>query len=80
MATSLSHRRNSQKLNFLIFFEYESIKNNLIKYKCLSFNKYYSNKLLKNWKSDSKTPLRFFVMILIKLREAVYSYDYIDKW
>ena len=27
------------------FFEYESVKDNLIKYKCLSCNKYYSNKI-----------------------------------
>ena len=27
------------------FLEYESVKDNLIKYKCLSYNKHYSNKL-----------------------------------
>ena len=27
------------------FLEYESVKDNLIKYKCLSFNKDYLNKL-----------------------------------
>ena len=27
------------------FLEYESVKDNFIKYKCLSCNKYYSNKL-----------------------------------
>ena len=30
------------------FLEYESVKDNLIKYKCLSCNKNYSNKLMKN--------------------------------
>ena len=34
------------------FFEYESVKDNLRKYKCLSFNKDYSNKLMKNLKRD----------------------------
>ena len=29
------------------FLEYESVKDNFIKYKCLSCNKYYSNKLDK---------------------------------
>ena len=32
------------------FLEYESVKNNLIKYKCLSCNKDYSNKLDKKLK------------------------------
>ena len=44
------------------FFEYESDKDNLIKYKCLSCNKDYSN---KNSKCDSKTHLSSLVMISI---------------
>ena len=39
------------KENCDCFLEYESLKNNLIKYKCLSCNKDYSNKIdeeLKN--------------------------------
>ena len=28
------------------FLEYESVKDNLMKYKCLSYNKDYSNKLV----------------------------------
>ena len=34
-----------------MFLEYESVKDNLIKYKCLSCNKGYSNKIekLKKW-------------------------------
>ena len=32
------------------FLEYESAKDNLIKYKCLSFNKNYSNKFDKKFK------------------------------
>ena len=29
----------------IVFFEYESVKDNLTKYKCLSCNKDYSNKI-----------------------------------
>ena len=29
------------------FLEYESVKDNLIKYKCLSFNKDYPNKIIE---------------------------------
>ena len=49
------------------FLEYESVKENLIKYKCLSCNKDYSNKLLKNLKSDSRTHLSFLRMMSINL-------------
>ena len=47
------------------FLEYESVKDNLIKYKCLSCNKDYSNKLDEKFKSDLKTHLSFLIMILI---------------
>ena len=36
------------------FLEYESIKDNLIKYKCLSCNKGYSNKLDEKLKINQK--------------------------
>ena len=44
------------------FLEYESDKDNLIKYKLLSCNKDYSN---KNLKCNSKTHLSSLVMISI---------------
>ena len=47
------------------FLEYESVKGNLIKYKCLSCNKDYSNKL--DEKSDLRIHLSFLIMILINL-------------
>ena len=34
--------------DYACFMEYESVKDNKIKYKCLSCNKDYSNKLDKN--------------------------------
>ena len=42
------------------FLEYESVKDNLIKYKCLSCNKDYSNKLdekLDDWKKFNETTI-----------------------
>ena len=41
------------------FLEYESIKDNLIKYKCLSCNKNYSNKLDEELKIRFKNTFRF---------------------
>ena len=49
------------------FHEYESINQNLIKNKCLSWNKNYSNELMKCQKRDSKTDLSFLKMISINL-------------
>ena len=56
MATSLSNLVDNlteriHKIKFKgcdCFLEYESVKDNLVKYKCLSCNKDYSEKLMKN--------------------------------
>ena len=37
------------------FLQYESVKDNLIKYKCLSCNKYYSSKLDEKFKKPFNT-------------------------
>ena len=47
------------------FLEYESDKDNLIKYKCLSCNKDYSNKLDEKFKSDSRTHLNFLIIYFV---------------
>ena len=47
------------------FLDYESLKDSLIKYKCWSCNKNYSNKIdeeLKK-KKDSRTHFSFLIMI-----------------
>ena len=49
------------------FLEYESVKNNLIKHKCLSWNKNYSNKIDEGLKKDSRTHLSFLIMKPINL-------------
>ena len=61
------------------FFEYESVKDNLTKYKCLSCNKDYSNKIdeeLKKWFMKtftfSNNDINKFILLL---RKRVYSYE-----
>ena len=64
------------------FLEYEIVKDNLIKCKCLSCNKDYSNKideelkkLFKNTFSFSNNDINKFIFLL---RKGVYSYEYMD--
>ena len=49
------------------FLEYESAKDNLIKYKCLSCNADYSKKIDEELKRDSTTHISFLIMISINL-------------
>ena len=67
MASSLSnavdnlaegiHKIKCKSCDF--FFEYESVKDNLIKYKCVSCNKDYSNKLDEELKKQFKITFKF---------------------
>ena len=64
--------------------EYEIVKDHLIKYKCLSYNKDYSNKVdeklkkrFKNTLKLSNTDINKFILLL---RKGIYSYDYMDEW
>ena len=55
--------------------EYESVKDNLIKYKCLSCNKDYSNKLHEKLKKRFKNTFKFSYNInkfILLLRKCVY--------
>ena len=62
--------------------EYESIKDNLIKYKCLSCNKDYSNKIDEKLKKVLKNTFNFSNNNINKfsflLREVVYLYEQMD--
>ena len=58
------------------FLEYESVKDNLIKYKCLSCNKDFSNKLDEELDKKFKNTFKFsnndINKIILLLRKGVY--------
>ena len=65
------------------FFEYESVKYNLIRYKRLSCNKSYSNKIDEEQKKLSKNTFKLsnnaINKFILSLRKGVYPYEYIDE-
>ena len=66
------------------FLDYESVKENSIKYKCRSCNKNYSNKITKELKRKFKNTYQFSYnginKSILLLRKAVYPYEYMDEW
>ena len=58
------------------FLEYESVKDNFIKYKCLSCNRNYSNKIDKELKKRFKNTFKFsdndINKFILLLRKGVY--------
>ena len=64
------------------FLEYENLKDNLIKYKCLSYNKDYSNKfdekLIKNFQKTFKFSNDDFNKFILLLGKDFYPYEYMD--
>ena len=55
-----------------------------MKYKCLSYNKDYSNKLDEKLKKKFKNIFKFsnsdVNKFILLLRKAVYPYEYMDAW
>ena len=66
--------------NWGCFLEYESIKENLTKHKCLSFSKDYSNKLDEELKKKFKKTFKYLYndinKFILLLRKGVYPYEY----
>ena len=61
------------------FLEYQCVKENLIKYKCLSCNKDYSNKLDEKLKKRFKNTFKFsdndIDKFILLFRTGVYPYE-----
>ena len=55
--TEIIHKIKCKNCNY--FFEYESVRDNFMKYKCLSCNKDYSNKIDEESKKRFKNTFKF---------------------
>ena len=92
MATSLSNSVDNlteviQKIKCKdrdCFLEYESVKDNLIKCKCLTCNKDYPNKIDEDLKKQFKNTFKFsiddIITFILVLRKGVYPHEYMDDW
>ena len=68
--------------DFHCFLEYENVKDNLIKYKCLSCNKDYPNKISKiqtRFKNKSKFSNNDINKFILSFRKSVCPYEYINE-
>ena len=68
----------------MYFLSLIRVNDNLIKYKCLSCNKNYSNKtdenLKKRFKNTFKISNNDINKFILLLRKGVYPYKYMDDW
>ena len=85
LAKDKSHQKVRDRCKyFTCFFEYENVNDNLIKYKCLSCSKNYSNKSDEKWKKRCKNKFKFsnnhINKFILLLRKVNYLYEYMDEW
>ena len=66
------------------FLEYESVNDNSMKYKCISCNKDYWNKIDEESKKRFKNTFKFsnndINKFILLLRKDLYPYEYMDEW
>ena len=67
----------------MIVFLNMKVSDKLIKYKCLSCNKDYSNKINEEFKKRFKSTFKFsnndINKFILLLRKGVYPYEYMDE-
>ena len=91
MASSLSNLVDNfaeriHKIKYKVcacFLEYESVKDNLRKYKSTPCNKDYSNNLDEEFKKRFKNTFKFFNndvnKFILLLKKGIFPYDYMDE-
>ena len=84
LVDNLAERIHKTKCNDCnCFLEYESVKNNLIKCKCLSCNEDYSKKLDEELKKRFKDTFKFsnndINKFILLLNKGVYPYEYMKE-
>ena len=66
------------------FLEYESVNDNSMKYKCISCNKDYWNKIDEESKKRFKNTFKFsnndINKFILLLKKDLYPYEYMDEW
>ena len=63
--------------------EYETVNDSLINWKCLSCNKHFLKKIVKNLKDRYENTFKFsndFNKFILLLRKGVYHYEFMDGW
>ena len=63
-----------------LYFECTSIKDDLIKYKCLCFNKNYDENFKKRFAYTYKFSNHYIIKFILFLQKGVYPYEYNDDW
>ena len=76
--------RKIKQKNCDCLLQYESVHDNLIKYKCLSCNKGYWNKLDEELKKPFKNTFKFrnndISKFILLFGKGIYSFEYTDEW